>query len=317
MAVPASDPLTRNGAAGYTSPAMTARDFSILVLVCALWALNTVVSKIAVADWGIPPLFFAACRFALVAALVWPWLRPMPRPRWRLLAIALLMGGGTFALVSVGLKTASPSSAAIVIQLGVPAATLLSIVVLGERVSRLRGLGILLSLAGVLIVMYDPHGLAVSTGLLFIAASAVAGAAAAILMKQMGGARPLQFQAWIGLVSALVLPPLSFAFEEGQFASVAALGWRFFAVVAFTAILVSIVAHTLYYGLIQRYDATVVAPLTLLNPLLTIAFGIGFTGDRVDLKMAVGTIVALAGVLIIAVRRNHVQPLLLLIRNRF
>src|SRR3546814_6067385 len=76
----------------------------------------------------------AALRFAVVAMVMWPWLLPMPRPAWRIVAIALCLGGGSFSLLFVGLQTVSPSEAAIILQLGVPFTMLLSVLVLGERI---------------------------------------------------------------------------------------------------------------------------------------------------------------------------------------
>ena len=111
---------------------MKLRDFLLLVLICLVWGYSNVLSKIVVGNWGVPPLFFAAVRFAVVIAATIPWLLPMPRPRWRILVIGLLMGAGNFALLFIGLQTASPSAAAVVIQIGVPFTTLLSIVMLGS-----------------------------------------------------------------------------------------------------------------------------------------------------------------------------------------
>ena len=113
---------------------MALRDFALIVLVCLIWATNNIISKYVVADLAVPPLFYAAVRFALVALITLPWLLPMPRPRWRLLVVALLMGGGNFALLFIGLQTATASAAAVVIQLGVPITTVLSMVMLGEQV---------------------------------------------------------------------------------------------------------------------------------------------------------------------------------------
>ncbi|WP_204327023.1 hypothetical protein, partial [Stenotrophomonas maltophilia] len=75
---------------------------------------------VALTELHTPPLFFSAVRFGLVLLAALPWLLPMPRPRWRMVAAGLLMGAGGFGLVSIGLMTASPSSAAVVTQLGVP-----------------------------------------------------------------------------------------------------------------------------------------------------------------------------------------------------
>jgi len=295
---------------------MALRDFGVLVLVCLLWASNNIVSKYAVSHLGAPPLFYAALRFAVVALAVFPWLFPMPRPRWRLIVVALLMGGGNFALLFVGLKTATPSAAAVVSQLGVPITTLLSVLMLGERIRWRRGLGIALTMAGALAVMWDPHGFALSTGLLFVVGSAFTGSLGAVMMKQMEGVKPLQFQAWVGLASFVPLLALSAVFEPGQVQAGLDAGWPFLAAVVYSGLIVSVGAHTLYYALVQRYEANLISPLTLMTPLATIALGVALLGDPFGPRMAIGTAVALAGVLIIALRPNQVAPLLLAIRNR-
>src|SRR3546814_18887885 len=81
---------------------MRVRDFFLLVAVCLVWAFNNVLSKIIVTDWAIPPLFYVAMRFSVVAILMLPWLLPMPRPAWRIVPIAMTLGGGSFALRSEG-----------------------------------------------------------------------------------------------------------------------------------------------------------------------------------------------------------------------
>jgi drug/metabolite transporter (DMT)-like permease len=294
---------------------MSLRDFSLFVLVNLFWALNVVTSKIAVADMGVPPMFFSAMRFATIALVVSPWLLPMPRPRWRVLVVGILMGGGGFALFLVGLETASPSAASIVSQLGVPMTTLLSIVMLGERIRWRRGIGMALTLVGALVVMWHPEGMALSAGLWLVAAAAFSGSLGAVMMKQMEGIRPLRFQAWVGFSSAILLGGLSAAFERGQLVAAGNGGWGFVAIVLFAALVVSVFGHTVYYWLIQKYEANLVAPLTLMSPLFTIGLGIAITHDHFGLRMAVGSALALIGVLIIAVRRNIAMPRAILIQR--
>src|SRR5215203_6061352 len=98
------------------------------------------------------------------------------------------MGGGGFALFFMGIKSASPSSAAVVAQLGLPITALLSVVMLRERIDRKRALGIAMTFAGGTLVMWDPNGgLPISAGLALILGSAFAGPLAAVMMKQMEG----------------------------------------------------------------------------------------------------------------------------------
>lgn len=289
---------------------MKARDFLLLVFVCLVWGYSNVLSKIVVGNWAVPPLFFAAIRFAVVIAATLPWLMPMPRPRWRIAVIGFLMGAGNFAFLFIGLQTASPSAAAVVIQIGVPFTTLLSIVMLGERIHWRRGVGIALTLAGVVLVVWNPDGIDLSAGLWFVVAAAFTGSLGAVLMKQVEDVSPLRFQAWVGLVSFLPLALASAAFEEGQWEAAAAAGLPFAAAVLFAALVVSVVGHTSYYALIRRYEANMLAPLTLMTPLFTIAFGVALTGDRLDARMVAGAMLALAGVLVVALRSRPKSALL-------
>ncbi|WP_374527215.1 DMT family transporter [Novosphingobium sp.] len=282
---------------------MNLRDFILLVCVCLIWAMSNVVSKIVVGNWGVPPLFFAGVRFAIVVLATLPWLRPVPRPLWRIVAIGLLMGAGNFALLFVGLQTSTPSAAAVVVQAGVPITTLLSIVMLGERIHWRRALGISLTLAGVLIVVWHP-GIALSRGLLFVLGAAFSGSLGAILMKQAEEIAPLRFQAWVGLVSAAPLLVASALVEHGQIAASFTAGLPFLAALLFSALVVSVGAHTAYYGLIARYEANLLSPLTLITPLSTIGLGVLITGDQLDARTIAGSAIALIGVLIVAVRRT-------------
>ncbi|WP_372784319.1 DMT family transporter [Phenylobacterium sp.] len=295
---------------------MSLRDFGLLALVCLVWASNNIVSKYVVSHLGSPPLFYAAARFAVVALATLPWLLPMPRPRWRLVVVALLMGGGNFALIFMGLKYATPSSVAVVSQIGVPITTLLSVVMLGETIHWRRGLGIALTFMGVVAVMWSSTGLSASAGLLYVVASAIAASLGAVMMKQIEGVKPLQFQAWVGFASVWPLVLLSAWFEPGQLQAGIAAGWPFLAAVLYSGLVVSVGAHTGYYLLIGRYEANLISPLTLMTPLATIALGVAIFHDPFGLRMAAGSAIALTGVLIIALRRNQVMPLLLAIRNR-
>lgn len=288
---------------------MSVRDFVILVLICLAWAFSTVLSKVVISDLNAPPLFYAAARFTVVALVCLPWLLPVPKPLWRIIAVGLFMGAGSFALVFIGLETATPSATAIVSQLGVPITTILSVIVLGEVIGWRRRLGILLSFAGTMLVMWDPQGVSASIGLIYVAASAVCASVGVIMMKQMSHVRPLQFQAWVGVISAIPLALGSALFEDQVLARAAHGGWTLLGAVMFAALVVSVCAHTLYYGLIKKYEANMISPLTLMCPLFTIALGIAMTGDRLTFSAVLGSAVALAGVLLIAIRRNSKLPI--------
>jgi drug/metabolite transporter (DMT)-like permease len=294
---------------------MPFRDLALLIVICVVWAGNTVMSRVLISQVGVPPLFYAAARFAVVVVATLPWLLPAPRPLWRMVVVGLLMGGGSFAVSFLGLQTATPSDFAVISQIGVPASTLLSVVMLGERVSWRRGLGTALALCGVLIVMWNPQGLVPKPGMLFIAASAIAPALGAVMMKQIEGVSARRFQAWVGFSSLWPVALLSALTERGQGAVLAHSFWPFVGGVLFSSLLVSVVAHTAFYGLIRKYEVNLLQPLTLMNPLAIIALGVLITHDPFGPRMAIGTVVALSGVMIVALRRDHVMAPLAFVRR--
>lgn len=295
---------------------MALRDFGLLLAMCMVWAVNNIISKYVVSDLDVPPLFYAAARFVIVAVILIPFLRPAPRPLWRLILTAFLMGGGNFGLMFVGLKYSTASTAAVVLQLGMPITLILSVIFLGERIRWRRGLGIALTFAGVLTVMWNPHGFALSTGLLLVAGATLMSGIGIILTKQIEGMRPITFQAWVGLVSVLPMALLSAWLEPGQVDAALAAGLPFWAALLFSAVVVSVGAHTLYVTLLQKYEANLISALVLITPLATIALGVLVLGEPFGLRMALGSVLALAGVLIIALRGNQLMAMLLALRNR-
>ncbi|MEY4952446.1 MAG: hypothetical protein RL299_870, partial [Pseudomonadota bacterium] len=230
------------------------------------------------------------------------------KPLWRIALLGLLMGGGSFALMFLALNWVSASEAAIVVQTSVPMTTLLSILILGERIRWRRTLGIMLAFTGVLIVMYQP-GFTISAGMLLLLASAFCGSLGAIMMKQMDAISPLQFQAWVALMGTAVIMPFSLVFEPHAVERTMAAGWPALAAVLYSALVTSIFAHTAYYFLIAKYEANLVSALTLMTPLMTIGLGSWLIDDPIDAKMIVGTVIALTGVLIIALRTGKGSPL--------
>lgn len=295
---------------------MALRDFGLLMAMCMVWAVNNIISKYVVSDLDVPPLFYAAARFVIVALALIPFLRPAPRPIWRLVLTAFLMGGGNFGLMFVGLKYSTASTAAVVLQLGMPITLILSVLFLGERIRWRRGLGIALTFAGVLTVMWNPAGFTFSTGLLLVAGATVMSGIGVILTKQIEGMRPITFQAWVGLVSVLPMALLSAWLEPGQVEAAVAAGWPFWAALVFSAIIVSVGAHTLYVTLLQKYEANLISALILVTPLATIGLGVVVLDEPFGPRLAIGSVLALAGVLIIALRANQVMAMLLAMRNR-
>ena len=101
-----------------------------------------------------------------------------------------------------------------------------------------------------------------------------------MVIKAIGPINPLTLNGWMSLIGMPLLLILSLLFEQGQVESVRAAGWIGWGAVAYTAIIASLLAHTLWYRLIARYPVNRVVPYTLLNPVVGVASGISRSANR-------------------------------------
>ncbi|MBI1250818.1 MAG: EamA family transporter [Alphaproteobacteria bacterium] len=287
---------------------MPLRDFGLVFAICLVWGLNIVFTRAIVMQS--PPLFYAFVRFALVTLALSPLLftRPVPKQFWTLVAIGQCMGGANFALSFMALKFGTASSFAVVSQLGLPVTTLFSMWFLQERVGWIRAAGMALAFLGVIVVAYRPTGLEISIGMVFTLGMVLIGAAGAVLMKRMDPMPVFQMQVWVAMVSWPLLLVLSGLFERSQIAETVAVGWPYVAALAFSVFCVSMFGHGMFYSLVKRHEITLLAPLTLMTPLWAVFFSVTLLGEPVSAQLLLGGAIALAGVAIVAMRRNQNMP---------
>jgi O-acetylserine/cysteine efflux transporter len=294
---------------------MNPRHFALLFAICFTWGVNFVVSKWAVSGTpiivegftGAPPLFFAFLRFALLYAVLAPFLLPLPKKLGPVIGAGLTMGAIQFALLFIGLRYATPSTIAIVVQLAVPFTTILSIIFLSEKIGWVRGGGMALAFAGAALVVMKPAEISFTVGLLAGVGAALSAAAGSIFVKRTT-TPALSLQAWIGLISWPPLLLCSLLLEQDQIAQTLAGGWPFLVVLVATVLLVNVFGHGAFYFLLRRYDASMIAPMTLMAPLIGVIAGVVLLGDAVTWQLVLGGLLALTGVGVVAARRSKTLP---------
>jgi len=263
-----------------------------------------VLSKWVLNDLALPPFFFAAMRFILVAVLMAPFLFPIPKHFIKLCLAGLCVGALHLAFLYTGLKTAPAGAAAIVSQMMIPFATLLSVVFLHEKIGLKRGLGICGALIGVIILIYNPDSLAFDIGLIYVVIAFFIVAVGSILIKGVGDIAPFQYLAWMSVLAVPSLGLASFLFETGQIEAAKASGWGLTIGVLYTGLLASIFAHGQYFRLLKTYDVSLVVPLTLMSPFWAVILGVILRGEPFGIKLVVGSVFILASVFVIARRQK-------------
>lgn len=277
---------------------MAPRHLALMLLICIIWGFNFVAAKVGVRE--IPPLLFTALRFSILAIALLPFLKPARGRMREVVIIALFNGALHFGLMFIGIAMTAASVVAVVAQLNVPFATMLSIFFLGEVVRLRRWIGIALSILGVTIVSFDPHVFDALTGVLFAAGAALSAAIAAVCMRSLSNVGVFQLQSWTAVITAPLLLGASLLFESGHSDAIMNAQPITWAALLFTTIGASLIGHNVYYYLLQRYEVSLIAPLSLLSPLLGVVFGILMLGEHVSMRIVLGALTAFIGVGVLA-----------------
>ncbi|MFI2284100.1 EamA family transporter [Nocardia beijingensis] len=283
---------------------MTNRDRLLGLTVVLLWGLNFLAIRIGLDHF--PPFFFAALRFAVLAV---PALLFVPRPAVRMRWI-LLYGTGfgilQFAFLFTAMRVGMPTGlASLVLQSSAPFTVLLGTLLLGERMRPVQIAGIAVAVAGMAVIGSDRLAHATLLPVLLTLAGGLGWAFGNIGARLAGtetpGVNPLHLMLWTTAIPPVPLFALS-AVVEGPTTGVRALAEAFtpaglpaLLALAYIAVLATVVGTGLWTYLLGRYPAGLVAPFSLLVPIVGIAAAWAFLGETPAPLSLIGGVVVLAG----------------------
>lgn len=290
---------------------VTRRDMLLAALVASLWGLNFVVI-----DWGmsgIPPLLFAAIRFAVVALAV--VVVPRPQTGWRVIVgVGLFMSLGQFALLYTSLALGlSPGLAALLMQAQAVFTIVLAAVALRERPSAMQVAGVSLGVIGLAIVAVFRGGDAPVIAVCLALAAALSWAVGNVISRRagvvtgVGRGGTLSLTVWSSLVVPVPALALSFVIDGPAAigAGLAAIGPQAVVSTLYTAGLCTLFAYAVFNGLLGRNPSAAVVPWILLAPVVAMASAALLLGEAPSVGEVVGGAVLVAGVLVSGIRRRR------------
>ena len=278
---------------------MPVRDVAFLILIAVIWGCNAVLTKIALEV--VPPLFLSVVRFAITLVVLLPFIRPLGTMWKPMLAVAVLTGPLHFGMQFVGLHMAADLAPMIIaMQMWIPATIVLAAIFLNEKAPLARVIGMLVSLAGVGVLVFEPSVWVQMPAFALVTLASIGYAAASIVMRKYGGLDPVQAQAWLAIVTIPTLALASLATESGQIASLGKATPIVWFAIVFAAIISGLVANVGMWRMVQRYEVSRTTPFSLLTPLVAIVLGIVVLGDPVTSQLLIGGALALGGVAVVA-----------------
>ena len=253
-------------------PSLPLRHALLALAVVAIWGTNFVVIKAGLQH--LPPLLFAALRFTFA---VFPAIFFIKRPAisWgKMAAFGVAIGGGQFGLLYMALgHDISPGLASVVVQSQVFFTIGMAAVIDRERVRGYQIAGLILAVAGIVLVGVHGGGACTPLGLLLVLGSAMGWSTGNIIAKGAGSINMLALMVWASLFSAPPLYAASFLFEgwpriAAGLQSATAVTW---AAVLWQTIGNTLFGYAIWSWLLARYPAATVSPMALLVPVFGMA----------------------------------------------
>lgn len=250
---------------------MRLRHILLAVFVAAIWGFNFAVVKTGLKE--LPPFIYGAGRF-VVAALPVFFLKKPPVP-WKIIGgIGLTLGVLKFTLMFGGIYMGmSAGLASLVLQSQVFFTLVLSAIFFKTKMRSSQIIGMIIAFIGIVMIAWQTHASSTIIGFLMLIGSAMSWAVSNILYQKAGKVDMFSLTVWTSLIPPIPMFIAAYFFEgektlEHVFLSLSPTAWY---CLLFTGCASTLVGATLWGVLLRTYDATKVAPFSLLIPVFGIS----------------------------------------------
>jgi len=274
---------------------MSRRGKLLFALMGLIWGIPYVLIKVAVRDLAVPTLVFARTAPAAILLVPIAWRRGLIgplAPRWRAVIAysAMEVAGPWFLLPSAEKRLSSSVSGLLIATVPLIGAVLAVALKGSERLDRRRLAGLLVGLAGVVVLVgIDLHGTDATS-------------VAEVLLTALGYAiGPIIISRRFADLPGLGLVALSFALVALGYAPAALvhlprhLPGEVLAAVAVLSLVCTTLAFLLFFELIVEVGPQRATVITYINPVVAVTLGIVLLGEPLTLGLAIGAPMILAG----------------------
>jgi drug/metabolite transporter (DMT)-like permease len=265
---------------------LPARLWWVLAGLTVVWGFNWTAMKVAIAD--IAPLTFRTLCLGLGSGVLFAFLRAsgqplaIPRDQWRRVALLAFFNITCWNVLVVFGLAHLPSGRAAILAYTMPAwAIPLSVVLLGERLTSRKLLGLGLGMAGMALLVWDEfHRIqGAPLGALLVLGAALSWAIGTLLQKKYPVRAPLAaYTAWLMLLGGVPIYIGALLLEDfrklADVSLTSALGAAYNVLLAFAW------AHWAWIKLATSVSVTVFSLSMLVIPVVGVFSGMLFLGER-------------------------------------
>lgn len=282
---------------------MRPRDRLLAAVVAVLWGVNFLAIHFGLTHF--PPMLLACLRFTLIAI---PTILFVPRPavplRW-FLGYGIGFGTLQFVFLFVAMNVGMPTGlASLVLQSSAPLTVVLGVLLLRERPSRRQVIGIGAAALGLAAIAAAQSQSAALVPVLLTLMAGLSWAVGNLCARLAAPPEPMHLTLWACVVPPVPLLALSLA-TEGPAADLEALrtaftpsGWVGIGAIVYLAVFATIIGSGIWTALMRRYPAGVVAPYSMLVPIIGMSSAAVVLGERPGIVELVAGAVVVGGVLL-------------------
>ena len=286
--------------------------YTAFIALALIWGVSFLFIKIGVGDMGPTGLVLVRSASGAVglAVLVMAMGRPLLTPDWKrrlapFAVMAVINALLPWAAIAWGEERITSGLASILNATATLwTAILIFWVIPAERPTPLNYLGVLIGIAGVVVLVLPDiraHGLSGSVlGVLAVLVAAFSYALAALFQRtRLRGMGVYEQSFGQTLVTAVLAVPIA-APALGQFH----FRWLSFAAVAALGVFGTGVAYLLYYYVMNSLGAVRATAVTLCVPITAVFWGVVLLHESLTVPTVVGMVVILVGIVLTNLRRN-------------
>ena len=282
---------------------MTLRDFLFAISVPFLWGIGFVITKPGMEQF--PPMLINGLRWSL-SGLILVWFFPIPKKYLKsIFLVSIVACTIQYSLTYTGLSIIDASSAVLFVQCEVPFGVLIAYFLLKERPKLKNILGIILAFMGLIILSGSPDLKEKYLGVILTLSGAFTWSLGQVLVKpiseQING---VTLTAWMGVFAGPQLILASQVIEGNVLENIISADYRAWLIVLYLGVLMNCLGYSLWYYVLGRYPVNKIISTMLLLPVTGVITAIIFLGDRPDIKVYIGGLIILFGVVMILIEKK-------------
>jgi len=281
----------------------------IALLIHILWGGNPVAVKFSLLAF--PPLWTAFFRFAIAIVCVTVWAKMIRVPiwpaahEWRALILIGTLFTVQIACMNIGFDLTTGSMGAVLIATNpIFAALFAHFLLAGDRLTIVKGLGLLLAFVGTALVLArGGGGLQMTYGvwgnIILLMSACMLGGRLIVSARVLQRIDPVRVVLWQMILSLPLFALGGYLFEAIQWQAIT---WEPLAGLAYQGVIVAGLGFSVSFYLMKRYTPSVIVSFNFVSPIAGVLLSAWLLGDVITGHLWAGMLLVAVGLFLIARR---------------